>query len=87
MNALLKALQYFAATLMALGVSRLALHLSVKLALSIDAGALFFVSWFLIAVAAVVFVVTFRQTLSWIEAWIKRHEVKRTRAEAGEHGK
>lgn len=87
MNVLLKAVQYFAATLMALGVSRLALHLSVKLALSMDAGALFFVSWFLIAGAAVVFVVTFRQTLFWIEAWIKRHEVKRSGGTAGEHGK
>lgn len=87
MRVLLKAMKYFAATLMALGMSRLALHLSVKLALSMDAGALFFVSWFLIAGAVVVFVLTFRQTLSWIEAWSKRNDAKRSGGVEGEQGK
>jgi hypothetical protein len=77
MRLFLKAMKYLAATLMALGVSRLALHLSVKLALSIDSGALFIVSTFLIAGAIYVFVITFRTTLSMIDRWMERAAMKR----------
>ena len=76
--AFLKSMKYFAATLIAFVVSRVALYLSVRLALLIDPGALFFVSLFLIAGAIFVFVVTFRRALSFIERWIKRVEGRRT---------
>lgn len=83
MSVLFKAVKYLAAALIAFGVARLALHLSVKLALMIDSGALFFVSWFLIAGAAGVFGISFRKTLSCIEGWTERSAERRRQVKSG----